>query len=159
MSELDPSAQKVVEKHMWWAAGAGLIPVPYLDMAAIAGVELKMIKELAEVYKVPFKEERAKNIITSVTGGVGAGLLATNPTIGGIIRVIPLVGQTAATLSMPIFGGAMTYAIGKVFARHLQEGGTLFDFDPKMARDSIADQYQKGKDAILRKKAPQPSAA
>ncbi len=118
-----------------------------------------MIKELTEVYKIPFKEERAKNIITSLSGGVGAGLLAGSGTVSAIIRVIPLIGQTAASISMPIFGGAVTYAIGKVFSQHLSTGGTLLDFDPAMARDAVAEQYQKGKDAILRKKAPQPSAA
>ena len=159
MSENESGAEKIVQKHMWWAAGAGLVPVPVLDVAAIAAVNLKMIKDLTDLYKVDFKEERAKNIITALTAGVGAGMLARSTTVGTLIRVIPIIGQTAATLTMPIFGGAVTYAIGNVFAQHLSAGGTLLDFDPAMARDAIAEQYQKGKDAIFRKKAARPSAA
>ena len=160
MSENESGATKIVEKHMWWAAGAGLVPIPFLDVAAIAAVNLKMIKELTALYKVDFKEERAKNIITALTSGVGAGLLSGSATVGAIIRVIPLIGQTAATITMPIFGGAVTYAIGNVFAQHLAVGGTLLDFDPAMARDAVAEAYQKGKDAILRKRAtPRSSAA
>jgi uncharacterized protein (DUF697 family) len=159
MDARDVTAQRIVEKHMWYAAGAGLVPVPYFDMAAITAVDVRMIKELAEAYGVEWVEERGKTLAASLLGGVGAGMLARNVTVNTVIRAIPLVGQAAATLSMSIFGGAATYALGRVFTQHFVSGGTLLDFDPESARTYVSEQFQKGKRAVLRQRTPAAAAA
>lgn len=159
MDARDVAAQKIVEKHMWYAAGAGLVPVPYLDMAAITAVNVKMIKDLSETYGIAFVEERGKTLAASLLGGVGAGMIARNTTVNTVVRAIPLIGQGAAMLSMSIFGGAATYALGKVFVQHFVAGGTLLDFDPETARHYVSEQYQKGKRAVLRQRTPAAAAA
>ena len=106
MDQRDTAAQKIVEKHIWYAAGAGLIPVPLVDMAAITGINLNMIKALSAHYGVEFKEDRGKAIVGALAGGLSTGLLAQNPAATGILRAIPLVGQTIASLGMSAFGGA-----------------------------------------------------
>lgn len=155
----DDKAQKIVDKHVWWAAGAGLVPVPYLDMAAIAAVDLKMIKALTKTYEIDWVEERAKAIITSLTGGVATGMLARSVMLGTVIRMIPVIGQGVSMLSMPIFGGAVTYALGKVFAQHLAVGGTLLDLDLEKARKAMAEAFEKGKEAVLAKRGPKAKAS
>jgi uncharacterized protein (DUF697 family) len=159
MDARDVAAQKIVEKYMWWAAGAGLVPVPYLDMAAITAVDVKMIKELADTYGIEFVEERGKTLVAALTGGVASGMLARNVTVNTVLRAIPIVGQAAATLSMSMFGGAATYALGKVFTQHFVAGGTLLDFDPEKARQYFGDQFKKGKSAVLRQRTPAAAAA
>jgi uncharacterized protein (DUF697 family) len=159
MDARDVTAKNIVEKHMWYAAGAGLVPVPYLDMAAITAVNVRMIKELADTYGIEFVEERGKTLAAALLGGVGAGMVARNMTVNTVIRAIPLIGQAAATLSMSIFGGAATYALGSVFTQHFVSGGTLLDFDPEKARAYVSEQYQKGKRAVLRQRAPAAASA
>lgn len=153
MDERDTAAQKIVTTHVWYAAGAGLIPLPILDMAAITGINLKMIRELSTHYGVEFKEDRGKAIVGALAGGLSTGLLAQNPVATGVLRAIPLVGQTIASLSMSAFGGAFAYAVGQVFIQHYATGGTMLDFDSTKARTFIGDQYQKGRQMLRRKPA------
>ncbi len=158
MDTRDTAAQKIVERHVWYSAGAGLIPVPIVDMAAITAVNVKMIKELSTHYGVEFKEDRGKAIVGSLAGGLTTGLLAQNPAANTILRTIPLIGQTVAALSMSVFGSAFTYAVGQVFVQHYATGGTMLDFDLAKARTFVGEQYQKGKQ-MFRRKSAEPSPA
>src|SRR5580704_11573052 len=55
---LEGRANDVVDRHVAWAAAAGVIPVPVLDVVAVAGVQLRMLQHIAAVYDVPFSENR-----------------------------------------------------------------------------------------------------
>ena len=41
---------EIVRRNVAWAAGGGLIAVPFLDIAAVTSVQLKMIKELIDTH-------------------------------------------------------------------------------------------------------------
>ena len=41
------ASKKIVRNYMWWSMGAGLIPVPLVDMAAVTGVQLKMVADIS----------------------------------------------------------------------------------------------------------------
>jgi len=132
-AEKDGSAKSIVKKYALFTAGAGLIPLPLVDMAAIAGLELKMIQEISKVYDVRFTKDIAKSIVTSVLGGyasekvgVGAGASA--------VKSIPIVGQTVGMVSVPVFAAGITWSIGKVFIQHFAAGGTFLNFDPEQVR-------------------------
>ena len=47
---------------------------------------------------------------------------------------------------MPVFAGASTYAIGKVFIQHFESGGTFLDFEPAKVRAYFSQQFDKGRD-------------
>ena len=53
MSDKDLLATEIVKKYSLYTAGVGLIPLPLVDFAGIAVVELKMLADLAKVYDVP----------------------------------------------------------------------------------------------------------
>jgi hypothetical protein len=36
VSEKEQTALRTVKHYMWWSMGAGLIPVPFLDLAAVS---------------------------------------------------------------------------------------------------------------------------
>jgi uncharacterized protein (DUF697 family) len=38
--------------------GAGLVPVPVLDLVAVSGVQLKMLSVISKTYDIPFQESR-----------------------------------------------------------------------------------------------------
>ena len=133
MTEQDRQGEEIVRRYAMYAAGAGLIPIPLVDFAAITGIEVKMLHELGEVYGVPFEKDRVRPIVSSLLGGymstrVGYGFG------GGLIRAIPVVGQVLGAVAVPGFAAGFTWAIGRVFIQHFASGGTFLDFDPAKVR-------------------------
>jgi uncharacterized protein (DUF697 family) len=135
---------QVVKKYMLWSLGAGLIPVPLLDIATVTGVQLKMISEISKVYGVEFKENRAKNIISALFTSVSANTFAYG-TVGSAIKSIPLVGTLVGSVTMPFFSGAFAYALGTVFINHFENGGTFLDFDTEKMKTHFGEMFRKGK--------------
>jgi uncharacterized protein (DUF697 family) len=133
LTDKDRAATEIVKKYALYSAGAGLIPLPLVDFAAIAGVELKMLQDLGDLYDVPFKQDMVRPIVASILGGytsqkIGAGVGAS------MLKAVPLVGQAVGMVSTSAFGAAITWAIGKVFIQHFASGGTFLDFDPDKVR-------------------------
>jgi uncharacterized protein (DUF697 family) len=136
-------AGAVVKKYMYWSMGAGLIPIPLIDVLSVSGVQLKMLTELSKLYNIKFSKNAVKSIIGALLGGISADALSKSY-LTSIIKSIPLVG-IVGSVSMPVYSGAATWAIGKVFIQHFASGGTFLDFDPKKVKDYFADLYQQGK--------------
>ena len=63
MSERDANALEAVERYSLYSAAAGLIPVPLVDMAAITGLQIKMLAEIAKAYDQQFEADRARAIL------------------------------------------------------------------------------------------------
>jgi uncharacterized protein (DUF697 family) len=139
-------ANGIVKNRVMVSAGAGLIPVPLIDIAALTGIQLDMLRVLAKLYEVPFRRDIGKSIIASLVGGVGA--VAMTPTFSSLIKAIPLIGQTTGAVTMSLVGGATTYAIGKVFIQHFEAGGTLLNFNPEKVKGYFAEQYKKGEKIV-----------
>lgn len=126
-------AQQIVSTYSRYAAAAGLIPLPAIDMVAVAGLQLKMVSALAANYGVAFNDHRGKSLIAAIIGGVGSTKVAYG--FGGsLLKSIPFVGSIAGVIALPGLAFAATYAIGKVFILHFEAGGTLLDFDPLKMR-------------------------
>jgi len=70
VSENEQKALKTVKNYMWWSMGAGLIPVPFVDLVAVSGVQLKMLAEISKIYGVQFQESRGKAVIGSLIGSI-----------------------------------------------------------------------------------------
>ena len=133
MSEKDLRAEEVIKRYAAYSAGAGLIPVPVLDMAAIGAVQLKMLQDISAVYDVPFENDRVRPIVAAIIGGYAASKLGTG--IGGsMLKSVPLFGQVFGVLAVPAFGAGLSWAIGRVFMQHFASGGTFLDFDPDKVR-------------------------
>src|SRR5882757_8796143 len=113
---MESDALRIVNSYVGWSAGAGLIPLPLADLAAISGVQLKMIHALSKLYGVPFSRDAAKSVIGALVGGGGA--LALAAPAGSALKLIPVVGQIAGALAQPALAAASTYALGKVFIQH-----------------------------------------
>ncbi|MEA3333982.1 MAG: DUF697 domain-containing protein [Pseudomonadota bacterium] len=137
-------AGKTVKNYMWFSMGAGLIPIPFLDLAAISGLQLKMIAELCKRYETPFKEQNGKAVIAALLGFIVPESLSRG-LMGSLLKAIPIVGPIAGGLSMPLFTGASTYAIGNLFIRHFESGGTLLNMDPQKMRDHFKEEFENGK--------------
>ena len=131
-------AEHIVNGYVGWASGAGLIPIPGLDLAGIGAVQLKMLSDLSALYDVPFSKNAAKLILGTLVGSGGTVLL-TLPT-ASLIKLIPIVGHVVSMFTEPAAAGATTYALGKVFILHFESGGTMLDFDPAKMRKYYDEQ-------------------
>ena len=130
MTDLDRDqlAAKLVDRFSLWAGAAALIPLPLVDMAAVGGLQLRMLRRLSEIYGIPYSENRGKSIMASFAGTlIPAGAA---PAAAGALKILPGIGTAIAALTMPAFSAGATYMIGKAFIQHFASGGTLLDFDP-----------------------------
>jgi uncharacterized protein (DUF697 family) len=141
-------AHDVVQRNVYWAMGAGVLPLPVFDIVATSAVQLKMLRELSAVYDVTFREGVAKKAVTSLFVGVGG------VGIGGLIgasfaKFIPIIGQSLGVVSVPVVSGMLTHAVGKTFVMHFEAGGTLLDFKPKAMRKYFEQEFGKAKDIVV----------
>jgi uncharacterized protein (DUF697 family) len=131
-------ASKLVDRFALWSGAAGLIPVPLIDVAAVGGVQVQMLRRLSQIYGVPFSDNRGKAVIASLAGSMipaTSGLGAASA-----LKGVPVIGTTVGALMMPALSAGATYAIGKVFIQHFRSGGTLLDFNPPDYREFIKAQ-------------------
>ena len=138
-------ADIVITRHFAVAVGAGFIPMPVVDFAAVTGVQLTMLAQICAIYKQPFSKEAAQSIIASLVGGALTGGEASSLAISSKLKFIPVVGTALSWLVTPALAGATTYAIGKVFVRHLESGGSLLTFDGKKMKGYMEKALHEGK--------------
>ncbi|HHH53340.1 MAG TPA: DUF697 domain-containing protein [Bacteroidetes bacterium] len=135
------SCELVIKNHMIWSMGAGFIPIPLLDFAAVSYIQLDMIKQLAKIHEVDFKESEGKAIITSLTS---AGLAKAGA--ARAVKFIPVIGSYLGGVATAVLSGASTYAIGQAFKRHFETGGTFLDIDLNSLKKIYMDKFEKGKE-------------
>jgi len=137
---MKPQADKIIKTHTLWAAGAGLIPIPLVDIAAVTNVQLDMLRQLFGVYGQDYNENQGKVWIFSVLGNTSARFLVTR-----LAKFIPGIGSIVGSVAMGSLSAASTYALGKVLVKHFENGGTTMDFDPTAFSDYFKEQFFKGK--------------
>ena len=135
---LSPGDQ-IIRKNVLWSMGAGAIPLPLIDVAAVAVIQLDMLRELCKLHNVEFSERKGKSLITALTASIMARLGAS------VVKSIPLVGWVVGGISMAILSGASTFAVGKVFDKYLREEGTLDIPNMKEAKDYFKEFFEEGK--------------
>ncbi len=139
-SNRDVGADSIIKNHMIWAMGAGLIPIPVADIFAVSAIQLDMIRQLAKIYEVDYKNTEGKAYIATLTSSGLARLGAR------AVKFIPGVGSILGGVTMAALSGGSTYAIGEVFKKHFETGGTFLDFDPERLRKYYNEKFEKGKE-------------
>lgn len=138
---LAKQADTIIRNSVVFASGAGLIPVPIADFMAVTAVQLEMIRRLCKVYKVDFKETEGKAALLALTSSGIARLSGRM-----IAKMIPVVGSIVGGVAVSALSGASTYAVGEVFKRHFNNGGTFLDFDWASFKNYYNEKFEKGKE-------------
>ncbi|NKB63327.1 MAG: DUF697 domain-containing protein [Gammaproteobacteria bacterium] len=136
-------ADRIVSKYTGWGAGSGAVPIPVLDVATIAGVQIKLIRDLMELYGTEFSETKARSIVTVLIGSISPPMLA-GFTVLTLIKFLPGLGQLAGSIAQPIFASAVTYAVGRTMVGHLEEGGTISDFETRENKSRFRSSFKEG---------------
>jgi uncharacterized protein (DUF697 family) len=113
-------AHKIVSRHKNYAAMGGLVPLPVVNIAGITAINLRMVKQLSELYQVPFERDRTRSLIVGLIGGAvptGVGT-ATSSIMMWVMPGGMLLGLGASALT----AGALTRGLGLVFIESFERG-------------------------------------
>ena len=134
----EEQAGKLVDRFAIWSGVAGLIPLPVVDILAVGGLQVQMLRRLSQIYGVEFSANRGKALIAALAGtmipatsGIGAA---------SALKTVPFLGMLASAFVMPTLSAGATFAIGKAFIEHFESGGTLLDFNPPDYREFVKAQ-------------------
>jgi uncharacterized protein (DUF697 family) len=147
----EQTASKLVDRFAIWSGVAGLVPLPVVDVLAVGGLQVQMLRRLSQIYNVDFSENRGKALIAALAGcmipatsGMGAA---------SALKAVPVVNILAAGFVMPVLSAGATFAIGKAFIQHFESGGTLLDFNPPDYREFVKAQKEMWESRIGRRAA------
>lgn len=88
------------------AASAGAIPIPWIDLLILPGIQAKMMQQLAEIYGQPLNATR----FAELAGSLGLGFMVRQAA-RELTKFIPIVGSVASGA----LAAASTFALGKAF--------------------------------------------
>ena len=140
-------ADSIIKSHIIMAMAAGLVPSPFVDMIAVTVIEVNMIAELAQVYGFPVPHRLVySKILISLVGGIGSVYLAAK--YAYLIKTLPLVGHAIYVGALSLSGGISVYAIGKIFQKHFESGGTFLSSDNAVLRNYFKEKQKEGRKLV-----------
>jgi uncharacterized protein (DUF697 family) len=144
---LHKAANAIIHRNILWALGAGLVPNPLFDAVAVAVIELKMIDELATVYQFPFPTQLATaKALMSLVFSIGPISLASVSQNGLSGHALAGYGLSAGIFSLT--GAIAVFAVGKVFQKHFESGGTLLSSDNRLFRKLVKEEASKAQEEL-----------
>ena len=63
-------ASELVHRFALWSGVAGLVPLPVVDVIAVGGLQVQMLRRLSQIYDVEFSENRGKALIAALAGSM-----------------------------------------------------------------------------------------
>jgi small GTP-binding protein len=124
---LDERADQIISRYMWAIGSAAAVnPFPLLDLAGSSALTLKMVLDLARVYRQTLDADMAVKILADLGKNLLAilGVTAAAPVaaslIGSMLKTVPGVGTLAGGMIQGLSQALITRWVGNVFVRYLQ---------------------------------------
>jgi len=136
---IDAKAREILDRYTWaCGAAAALSPLPLLDLFASSALTVKMVLDLARVYRqeldinlaVNLLAELGKNLIAIL--GVNAAAPAITAALASLLKSVPIAGTIAGGALQGLVQALVTRWIGLVFIGY-------FKADMKMPADGLAN--------------------
>jgi len=137
-------ALHTIKNHTITAMGVGILPVPGLDLVALTGVQLNLLRKLGALYGFRLSDEAGKKLLASLLSGYLP--LAFAAPAASILKFIPGIGIAAGVLAQSTLAGATTYAVGKLFLEHFESGGNFLNF--KTTSQKLRQKIAEGKEFV-----------
>jgi uncharacterized protein (DUF697 family) len=119
---LDQKAREVVDRYTWaCGAAAALSPLPLLDLFASSALTVKMVVDLARVYRQDLDFDIAVNLLAQLGKnliailGVNAAAPAAAAALASLLKTVPIAGTIAGGAMQGIVQALVTRWIGLVF--------------------------------------------
>jgi len=143
MQNKNEQANSVIRRYALFGTATGLIPAFGLDVAALTAVQVKMIKELADIYEYDVDDQIIRMTITTGITSL-AGRLVTSVATAVTRAFSPLKfiigGATQAALS-----GFLTAETGKIYQARLAGGQNPADVTVSEIVNHVISMVQEGK--------------
>ncbi len=113
----EASGRMIVERHANLAAVTGLIPLPWVDLAAITAIVDRMFRKLARLYGVRLEGERSRQLATAMLTGVAVPAIAsfTTTTLFQLTVGQNLIGSALTCISAAV----IVRMVGETYLTHL----------------------------------------
>lgn len=142
VTESKKDADAIIKLHARLATAAALVPVTGLDVALVTAVQIRMVKEIAAAYDVPFEEDIVKVGVSSIIGATIARLVAYGAR--ETFNAFSQFGNLADNLTNAAISGFFTAATGEIYSMHFESGGTLASLDVSDFIDYVSEQIRSG---------------
>ena len=141
-------AEKIIQGHVIAAMAAAVVPLPVLvDIVAVTALEVHMITKLARVYEFPVPNKLvASKALVSLAGGIGPAYISVK--FEHLVKSVPVAGYAAYVAVLSISNGASVYAVGKIFQKHFESGGTFLSSGNSVLRRYYKEHFNEGKKRI-----------
>lgn len=140
------TAQNMVKSHMVAGMALSWMPSPLLDIAALSGVQLNLLRQLCQHYALEFDEQLGKGLSSALVSGALPVVAVLG--LSSLTKLLPGIGTIGGSVSMTILTGATLYATGQVFIHHFEAGGTLQNFNSQQWQVFFRQQLAKGKTLV-----------
>jgi len=134
-----PKEEEIIRKHVLWAMGAGIVPIPIIDVMAVTTVQLDMLQQLSELYGLEFTENSGKSLISAIA------VSSLSRYAASFVKAIPGVGSIVGGLSMAALSDASTYALGKMAVNYFSQGQAVHDINPEEGKKVYEEAFEEGK--------------
>ena len=161
---LSPAASDIIRRHVIYAAVGGLVPIPLAEYLLCGVIQMRMVAQLCTHYGLRFQRQAVKATIGTMVGSL-VPVRTTGLVSASLIRVVPVLGPVISVANQPALVAALTWAVGRVFAWHFAQGGTIMTFNAATKKEQIKREFQEGKRRAAefvkggRAKAPAPAPA
>ncbi len=133
------------------ASLAGAVPIPGADLAVVTAIQVKLIRDIAEVFGVPVDKDVAIFIMGEVLSGGMRGFVrwgAEALKAAGWIPGGQLVEGAILAVGAAVAGGT-TYGVGKASVAWFQSGRAIDSDALRTVFDAAAWQFKLRRDAAL----------
>jgi uncharacterized protein (DUF697 family) len=116
----NPNCEAIINRYSIMAAVVGLLPT-FLDAAALTGLQIKMIDDLAAEFGKNYTEDEGRHTLAALTGGLVAPVVAA-PTIASAALAVPVVGPLVSFVTSPATAAVATRLIGRLALERFERG-------------------------------------
>lgn len=142
------ACEPIIARAARTASVAGAVPIPGADLAAVTAVQVKLIRDIAEVHGIEVDREVAVFIIGQVLTGGMKGFLRWGVEALKTAGFIPgtQFAEGAILALGSVVAGASTYGVGKAAVAWMQRGGKIEVDALRNIFDLAAWDYKKRKE-------------
>ena len=138
--EMEDKSMKIIRKYILLSSGAALIDNNVADVITSTVAQTMMIRELCQLYDVPYSDKLVNIAFWSVTGSIMTKAITevvdTVITKSNVEKSFDLTGAAVA--------GIYTATVGEFYKLHLRDGGTLDNLRFSDFGDYFIDEIRRG---------------
>ena len=92
-SEMLKKSDKIIKSHVKLSMIAGAIPITFVDITVVTGIQIDMIRKMAKLYNINFDTQEVRSLITALASSTTGALLfpfnSTDSSISSEIIILP----------------------------------------------------------------------